>query len=352
MAEPAPGGVKLRAADRVALPVATARRAAIGILVERGCRADEAAEIADHLIEADRMGVESHGLVRVLQYAREYETGLLTPAAPIDCTRDGPNRLRVEAHGGIGIRAMRVAVARATRDAGAHGLALATLTGAGHTGRLGAFAEAAARAGCMTIALGGGDRTRWRMVAPHGGTQALLPTNPYCIGLPGGDRGPVILDLATSMLAGGWIYAARAAGVALPAGAVIDRHGAPTDDPEAYFAGGAILPKGGAMGYGLALVAELVGEAMLGPVRRGEINWMILAVDCRNFRAPDAMQAAAEAILAEIRACPPAADVARVEVPGERERDRAADADPGLVHLPRPIWARIAALAGSGEGQR
>ncbi|MCR9152397.1 MAG: Ldh family oxidoreductase, partial [Rhodobacteraceae bacterium] len=169
---------------------------------------------------------------------------------------------------------------------------------------------------------------------------------------PGGDRGPVVLDAATSMLAGGWIYAARAAGTALPAGAVIDRDGAPTTDPEAYFAGGAILPKGGALGYGLALVAELVGEAMLGPVQRGEINWMILAVDCTRHRAPAAMQAAAEEILAEMRACPPMPGTPRVEVPGERERDRAARADPGLLHLPRPIWEAIAALAVSGEGQR
>jgi len=147
------------------------------------------------------------------------------------------------------------------------------------------------------------------------------------------------------MLAGGWIYAARAAGLALPAGAVIDRDGAPTTDPEDWVAGGAILPKGGALGYGLALVAELVGEAMLGPVERGEINWMVLAVDCTRHRAPAAMQAAAEEILAEIRACPPLPGVARVEIPGERERDRAARADPGLLHLPRPVWDRIAALA-------
>jgi LDH2 family malate/lactate/ureidoglycolate dehydrogenase len=352
MVETARGGFKLHAPDRVAVTVETARAVAIGLFAARGCRPDEAAEIADHLIEADRMGVESHGLVRVLQYAREFETGMLTPAAPIECRRDGSGRAHLEAHGGIGIPAMRTAVACAAQEARAKGLGLATLTGAGHTGRLGAFAETAARAGCMTIAMGGGDRKRWRMVAPHGGRQALLPTNPYCIGIPGGDRGPVILDCATSMLAGGWIYAARAAGTTLPAGAVIDRHGAPTEDPEAYFAGGAILPKGGVMGYGLALVAELVGEAMLGPVQRGEINWMILAVDCRRFRAPAAMQAAAEEILAEIRQCPPMPGIGQVEVPGERERDRAAATDPDMVHVPRPIWDRIASLAASDERQR
>lgn len=333
---------KLDAPDRVPVAVTMARDTAIAVFTACGCPGHEAAEIADHLIEADLSGVESHGIVRVLQYAREYASGLLTPGARPGVTREAPNRTRIEAHGGIGIPAMRMAVEQAARDARAEGLAMATLTGAGHTGRLGAFAEAAARAGCMTIALGGGDRRRWRMVAPYGGRQALLPTNPWCIGIPGGNRGPVVLDAATSMLAGGWIYAARAAGLSLPAGAVIDRHGTPTTDPEDWFAGGAILPKGGALGYGLALVAELVGEAMLGPVDKGEINWMVLAVDCTRHRAPAAMQAAAEEILAEIRACPPLPGTSRVEVPGERERDRAAGRD--ALHLPRPIWEAIVAL--------
>lgn len=350
MAE-ADGGFKLDAPDRVAVPVAAVRAAALRVFLDRGCGPEEAAEIADHLIGADRCGIESHGLVRVLQYAQEFETGLLVPGAPVEIAREGPGRTRIEANGGIGIRAMRVAVDRAAADARSHGLALATLTGAGHTGRLGAFAEAAAREGCMTIALGGGDRRRWRMVAPHGGRRALLPTNPWCIGIPGGDRGPVVLDCATSALAGGWIYAARAAGLRLPEGAVIDRDGQPTTDPEDYAAGGAILPKGGPLGFGLALVAELVGEAMLGPVTRGEINWMVLAVDCTAHRAPAAMQAAAEEILAEIRACPPVPGVARIEVPGERERGRAARIGPDSLALPRPVWERIAALAASGEGQ-
>ncbi len=350
MAEPGGAGSKLGATERIGVSRAELRATALRIFAACGCDADEAAEVADHLIEADRCGVESHGTVRILQYAREYRSGSLTPGAPLDITEDAPNRLRLNAHGGIGIRALRQTVDAAATRARRHGLALATLTGAGHTGRLGAFAETAAEAGCLTITLGGGDRKRWRMVAPYGGRQALLPTNPYCIGIPGGARGPVVVDFATGKVAGGWIYAARAAGTDLPPGMIIDRHGLPATRPETYFDGGAILPKGGPLGFGLALVAELVGEAMLGPVDRGEINWMVLAVDCTAHAAPDTMRAAAEEILAEIRACPPLAGGPRVEIPGERERDRAAAAT-GIVHLPRPIWQQIRALDPAGAGQ-
>jgi LDH2 family malate/lactate/ureidoglycolate dehydrogenase len=227
---------------------------------------------------------------------------------------------------------------------------MATLTGAGHTGRLGAFAQGAANRGCMTIILGGGDRTRWRMVAPHRGRQALLPTNPYCIGIPGGARGPVVLDFSTGMGAGGWIYAAREAGVALPSGMIIDKHGRPSVNPKDYFEDGAILPKGGHIGSGLALIAEVMGHAMLGPVTKGEINWMVLAVDCTAQAEPEAMRAAAEEILAEVRACPPLRKGEPVEVPGERERDRAASVTEALS-LPAPIWDRIVTLRASVERQ-
>ena len=73
----------------------------------------------------------------------------------------------------------------------------------------------------------------------------MLPTNPWCAGIPGGDRGPMVLDFATSKIAGGWIYAVRSAGALLPEGCVIDAEGNPTREPEDYFNGGAILPAGG-----------------------------------------------------------------------------------------------------------
>lgn len=336
---------KLLSHDRVDVAPDRAAKLAEAMFIAVGCAQDVAQEVAGHLVEADQCGVESHGIVRVLQYVREFRDGTLSPVARPEVTRQTANRLRIDAGGGIGIPAMRLTHEAAARAARAEGMAVAALYGAGHTGRLGAFAEAAARQGCLTIALGGGNRDRWRMVAPYGGRKALLPTNPYCIAIPGGDRGPVVIDFATSMVAGGWIYAARAAGSPLPEGTVIDRDGHPTRDPEDYFNGGAILPKGGAMGYGLALMAELVGEAMLGPVERGEINWLVLAIDSTAFREGAALQAAAEDILSELRACPPAKGHAAVQIPGERERDLAAGHKDQPLRVAAPIWTRIEALA-------
>jgi LDH2 family malate/lactate/ureidoglycolate dehydrogenase len=119
--------------------------------------------------------------------------------------------------------------------------------------------------------------------------------------------------------------------------------GTETTDPAQYFDGGAILPKGGALGYGLALVAEMLAEGMLGPSST-ECNWLAIALDTTRYRAQSAISNAAEAVLAEIRSCPPARGFDRVEIPGERERQKAVDNDDHIT-LPVEIWEQINTLA-------
>jgi LDH2 family malate/lactate/ureidoglycolate dehydrogenase len=330
---------------RVLLPVAEAEALASGILRASGFADAVAREVAGHLADADLSGVESHGTMRVLQYAEQAANGYLRAGA---AARLVPAAERgwpwVDGGGGIGIPAMRIAVDDATDRALRDGIAVATVRNVGHTGRIGAFADRAAARGALAIIVGGGGRKAWRQAAPHGGRKALLPTNPYSIGIPGGARGPVVIDFATSMIAGGWLHSARAAGALVPAGSIIDSDGRPTRDPAAYFAGGAILPKGGPMGYGMAVMAELICEAMLGPATT-ECNWLVLALDTSRFGAPARMREMAEEMLAELRDCPPAPGFARVEVPGERERALREANLPRGIALPERTLASIRALA-------
>jgi LDH2 family malate/lactate/ureidoglycolate dehydrogenase len=172
----------------------------------------------------------------------------------------------------------------------------------------------------------------------------MLPTNPYSIAIPGGKRGPMMFDFATSKIAGGWIYAARSAGAWLPDDVLLDSEGRVTRDPEDYFRGGAILPAGGHKGYALALAAEIMAEAMLGPTET-EGSWLLLTLDTARYRDPDTMQRVAEEILDEIRNCPPAPGFERVEIPGEREREhREMTIEQGIA-LPQKTWQQILALS-------
>ena len=156
------------------------------------------------------------------------------------------------------------------------------------------------------------------------------------------------MDFATGRVAGGWIYAARSAGALLPEDVVIDKHGNPTRDPEDYFDGGAILPFGAHKGYALSLMAEMIGEAMLGP-SSPECNWFLLALDTKRFREPGALQAAAEEVLQDIRTCPPAPGFDRVEIPGERERDQRARSN-GVIAVPEATWQQVLDLSAQMSG--
>ena len=324
--------------SRVNVSLDDVREKSLSILIKAGCKKDYANKIIDHLIDSDLSGVESHGVVRTLQYLDEYQQGYLLPNVVPKLTKDSLTTINVDGQGGLGIPAIDMATEEGIAVAKSNGMCAVAIRNIGHTGRLGAFAEKAANRGFLFILCGGGARDKWRMVTPYGGKKALLPTNPWCLGIPGGLRGPVVLDCATSKIAGGWIKAARIANAKLPKGMIIDKNGLPTDNPNDFFSGGAILPKGEALGYGLATIGELICDAMLGPATV-ECNTLILLVDTTRYRHPDIFKNAAEEILSELRDCPPAKGFERVEIPGEREQKNREISK--TIMLPKKIWAAI-----------
>lgn len=304
-----------------------------------GCTDAVAQQVAEHLVDSNLCGVESHGVMRALQYVEQFESGYMRVDGIAKTNINEQGAHEIDGNKGIGIPAMQLAIEHGCTLVKDTGICAMAVRNVGHTGRLGAFAEYAANAGCLTIMIGGGNRQSWRQVAPHGGRRPMLPTNPYCISIPGGERGPVVLDFATSKIAGGWIYAARSAGAQIPADSLIDADGNPSRDPEDYFRGGAILPAGGAKGYALAVMAELIGEAMLGPATT-EANWLIIMLDVNRYRDSSTMRAVSEDILAELRDCPPAPDFERVEIPGEREREACTTANE-MIAIPERTWHQL-----------
>jgi len=329
---------------RVSITQSVAHEVVAGILISKDCPKDISLEVTEHLIDSDMSGVESHGIWRILQYANYYDSGYLLANVRPSLQRNSAGAWLVDGHGGIGIPAIAMATRDVVERAQATGLAAIALQHVGHTGRLGAFAEYAANKGCLAIIIGGGGRKNWRLVAPYGGRKALMSTNPYSIGIPGGKRGPVVVDFATSAAAAGWIYGARIAGATLPDGVLIDNDGLPSNDPQAYFDGGAILTAGGAKGYALSVAAEMIAEAMLGPTTT-ECNWLLLALNCSLYQEPSRLQDIAEEILDELRNCPPAPSFEQVEVPGEREADARTRNNNQPISLPATVWDQMKELA-------
>ena len=310
------------------------------ILSAMGCDEETAHFVARHLVDASLKGVDSHGVMRLNQYVEQANEGYFLPIGRPQLKQNGKGAWLVDGQRGFGMPAMHLAVDTAVAQAKKQGISAVGVMNCGHTGRLGAFCEQGARASCLIILFGGGGRGVWRQVTPYGGAKAMLPTNPYAFGIPGGDNGPVIVDFATSVGAGGWVYAAKSAGGEVADGMIVDRDGNPSRDPDDYLQGGALLPAAGPKGYGLALIAELVGEAMLGPVTV-DLHWILLAIDVERFRAPSEFHTRAEAILAELRACPPAPGFDQVEIPGERERAIERKRRSSGIPVPLNTWRAI-----------
>jgi LDH2 family malate/lactate/ureidoglycolate dehydrogenase len=216
----------------------------------------------------------------------------------------------------------------------------------GHTGRIGAYAEAIAAAGMVGVAVCSGPRTG-HFVAPFGGLDGRLATNPIAYAYPSADGAPVVADFSTSVAPEGVIRSLLHRGLKAPPGALRDAEGRPTDDPAALYATprGAIQPLGGATGYrgtalGLlvdVLAALLAGDDADDPARTGS-NLAMLAI-----ATGDGFAGRAARMGRYLRASRPIDPARPVLLPGEREQHAAAAA--GAIAVDGPTWAAIAAAA-------
>ncbi|MEO1190631.1 MAG: Ldh family oxidoreductase [Pseudomonadota bacterium] len=297
---------------------AQALQLAEALLVAAGMRDGPARVVARHLVDASLRGVDGHGLARLPRYLTDLAEGRVEAAAQPEVAWVHDAIMQVTGKGGLGIPALQLAAERLGPLAHERGIAAAAVVDVGHTGRIGRYVESLAQSGCFAFAFGGGGYQQGGTVAPHGGRDALLGTNPYAMALPGGALGPVVVDFATATLAEGKLALAKAHGTELPDESVLDAEGQPTRSAADFYQGGAILPAAGPKGYGMALIAELIGCALIG--RPKEFNWLLVALDLARFRTPSAFAAAAEDCLQAVKAVPPRDGFDSVALPGELER--------------------------------
>jgi hydroxycarboxylate dehydrogenase B len=328
------------------------RAAVRAIFAAAGSSPRECALVAEHLVEANLRGHDSHGVGMIPDYIQNAGLGELTINGAVEVVRDGGGFLVCEGGLGLGQVIAHDAVALAIGRAKETGACILALRNSHHIGRIGHWAEQCAAQGLVSLHFV--NVVADPLVAPFGGTAGRLVTNPVAIGFPRPGHDPIIVDFATSKLAAGKVRVAMNKGEELPDGVLIDGAGRPTRDPSALFGEprGALLPFGDHKGWGLALACELLGGALSGgPVmsgprrRRAIINSMFsVVVDPEAMGTAQAFLASIEQFLAWAREPRPGEDPT-VLVAGEPERARRAERIAGGVPVDPATWEQIAASA-------
>ena len=301
--------------------------------------------VSQHLVDAEMKGVSSHGVNRLGLYLNEAANDVIDPKAEPVVTTPRDGLLHVDGARGIGIVAMSRATEALIETAADRGMAAGGIVNCGHSGRMGAYAEQAAEAGFLALSFGGGGRRRWGNVVPFGGVEPVMSTNPYTLGLPGLPDDPVVCDFAISTVATGKVAVARANGETLPPDSVIDKDGNQSQDPEAYYDGGALLPAAGPKGSGLGIIAELMGDAMLGDCV--EYNWLMILIRADAFQPKATYDKRAADFVTQVRGTKTAAGFDKVIMPGERETTLARVAASNGIVIGDGVWAGIVEAAKS-----
>lgn len=331
----------------------TLERFVVVLMTKLGLPNNDARTVASALVQADLGGVPTHGLGRLPNYIARLQKGLVNPRPAIRFVREFGATALLDADNAMGQVAAAHAMRSAIRMAEEFGIGLVAVRGSNHFGAASFYCDMAVAAGMVGLAL---SNTPPGM-APHGGRAAFLGTNPIGIGIPTDSAPPISIDMATSTAARGHVLKAQREGRSIPLGWAVDAAGEPTSDPDAALAG-ALLPLGGAKGYGLALAVEVLcgvlAGAAVGPEmpsffddweQPSNVGHVLGAINVGAFAEPRAFRQRTDQLIHDIKQVPPAAGFEAVLVPGERRARTAAQRRSQGVELASATIAQLNRLA-------
>jgi LDH2 family malate/lactate/ureidoglycolate dehydrogenase len=324
------------------------------ILAAAGASEAHAETVAEHLVAAEVAGVETHGLRPIWVYFRDIRNGQLLPAAPPEILKETDSSALISGGWTFGHVAAKYGMEVAIEKASASNIAIVSLVQLHHIGRVGHYAEMAAKAGMVGIITGAGYCRPAGRTAPYGGREKILDTNPISMGFPNPeepDQRPVLLDYATTFRAQGALYLAQLRGQELPPGFVIDRDGNPSTDPNELDNGGAMLPFGTYKGYALMMAVEYLARICSGSddhieaqhgsdmFRHQGVTMIVFKADL--FRSMEEYAQSAREMSRTARAVAPAPGFDAVRMPGDPEADARAERLQEGIPVADDIWQMV-----------
>ncbi len=316
-----------------------------------GCSAEDARTVVDHLVESNLFGHDSHGAIRYYEYVRHIREGRFQARATPRVVKETPCTAVVDGGGAMGQVGATFATQVAIRKAREHGTGTVALRNTSHVGRAGAYPLMAAREGMIGLAFVNAGRLGYQ-IAPFGGIDGRLSTNPIAFAAPRRGGEPILVDLTTSVVAEGKVRLAINQGKSVPEGWIIDHEGRPTTDPKA-FAGdppGAILPMGGVVahkGYGLSFVVELLGGTLSGEgcaagERTMHSNGVLLTVyRIEHFADLEDYHREVESLIRHVQSSRVATGFSEILIPGEPEFRTAIRRSESGIEVDDTTWGRI-----------
>lgn len=315
-------------ARRIHLTVAEGRALGEAAMRGAGYDADEARILSDHVLDAALCGYEYSGLPKLLNVVEAPDFRL--PRRPIAVVRETGVSALIDGGNNTGMIAAHHATQAAIARAETHGLAIVGLANTWMTGRSAYYCEAIARAGLVAIHTVAAPP----LVAPFGGTRAILGTNPIAFGFPT-TADPLVIDMGTSAFMATDLQFRARTGTPIPEGTALGPDGEPTTDA-AVARRGTLLPfggpEGGYKGFGLALAMDALGALCAG-IRQPDAASSYIFIACKPdlfLPLEDYRREIAERI-ATIKATPRQAGVSEIRIPGERSyRERARRMQEGI----------------------
>jgi LDH2 family malate/lactate/ureidoglycolate dehydrogenase len=324
------------------------------ILVKVGVSRDDAALFTDSMIEANLRGVDTHGITRILcVYVERLQKRVMSAKSNLVVVREKASTVLIDCHNSIGqvgaARAMQMTIEKAAQT----GVAFSAVRHSNHYGMAAYWAMMALPHGMI----GFSSTNAPAAMAPTGGRTAMFGTNPFAVAIPAGRELPVVLDLATTVVARGRINLYAKQDKPLEPGWALDERGVPTTDPHTALQG-LLAPIGGYKGYGIALAIDFVCGILTGSnygahfpgfladnmVEPTDVGSVFAAVNVESFMDLPEFTAAIDKAIREIKASARAEGTERIYIPGEIEFETKAERLAKGIPIPDPVIKDFIAL--------
>jgi LDH2 family malate/lactate/ureidoglycolate dehydrogenase len=299
---------------------------AAAVYASQGMPEADARLVADTLVQSDLWGHQSHGVLRLGWYLERLRNGVMEPVTKPEFVVDAGAIAVIDGHDGVGHVLTMLATKEAVKRAKAHGIGAVAVRYSNHFGTCMYYTLTGAREGCVTLLTTNGGPA----MAPWGGRQKIIGTNPWSVAAPAGRHAPFVVDMANTGVARGKIYLARQKRQPIPPGWAININGAPTTDPQEAI-DGIILPMAEHKGYAIAAMVDMLSGVLTGsgflsavhsPYKTAEksnCGHLMIALDIGALQPLEQFNSRMEQYITEIKSVPLAQGVDEVFYPGEIE---------------------------------